>query len=86
MKQRLLVLALLLTLVYSGVEVARTAHEVRALHAQLETLRAERDEALLLQSQLLIEIGAVASLAKVQAVAEQQLDMRFPERLEQLSP
>lgn len=82
MKQRLLLVAALVLLALTGVEVAETAHTVRSSHAALEVLRAEQDQALTRRSQLLLEIGAVASLSHVQEVAQSELKMRFPERAE----
>jgi cell division protein FtsL len=86
MMQRAVIALLALLLVYTGVEVARTAHQVRLLHAQLEILRGQQDEARLLHSSLLLEIGAVASLSHVQAVAQGQLAMQFPDQLERVEP
>lgn len=82
MKGGMLLLLALLAMVYTGVEVADTAHQVRRSHAELESVRKQQDQALTRHSQLLLEIGAVASLAHVQSVAEQQLEMRFPQRQE----
>ncbi|MEM1232168.1 MAG: cell division protein FtsL [Pseudomonadota bacterium] len=86
MMARGVIAALLVAVVYSAVEVARTAHRVRLLHAQLEELRMQQDEARLQHSELLLEISAVASLAQVQAVAQSRLAMEFPERLERVAP
>ncbi len=86
MMARCLIAALLVAVVYSAVEVARTAHQVRLLHAQLEELRVQQDEARLQHSELLLEISAVASLSQVQAVAEEQLAMEFPDQLERVAP
>ncbi len=85
MKSRWLLLALVLLLAFTGVKVSDTAHQVRRLHTQLEELRHEQDQALMLHSQLLLEIGAVASLSQVQQFAQRELQMQFPERLEQVS-
>lgn len=86
MKSRLLLVSLLLALAVTGVQVGDTAHGVRRLHSELETLRLQQDQALMLNSQLLLEIGAVASLSQVQQVAQSELQMQFPERLEQVLP
>lgn len=82
MKQRLLLVVLLGLVALTGVEVVDTAHAVRRSHAALEVVRAEQNKALTRHSQLLLEIGAVASLSHVQEVAQTTLRMRFPERSE----
>ncbi len=84
MKAKLLLLSLLLALAVTGVEVGDTAHGVRRLHSEMEDLRQRHDQALMLHSQLLLEIGAVASLTQVQQFAQKELQMQFPERLEQI--
>ncbi|MGI9324956.1 MAG: cell division protein FtsL [Pseudomonadales bacterium] len=84
MKTKLVLLSLLLVLAVTGVEVGDTAHGVRRLHTEMEDLRQRHDQALMLHSQLLLEIGAVASLSQVQQFAQNELQMQFPERLEQI--
>ncbi|MFK7912920.1 MAG: cell division protein FtsL [Pseudomonadales bacterium] len=82
MKQRLLLVVLACLVALTGVEVVSTAHAVRSSHAALEVVRAEQNEALTRHSQLLLEMGAVASLSHVQEVAQNTLQMRFPDRSE----
>ena len=82
MKERFLLALLVVLVALTGVEVVDTAHAVRSSHAALEVLRAEQNKALTRHSQLLLEIGAVASLSHVQEVAQNSLNMRFPDRSE----
>ena len=82
MKQLLILVLLVALVALSGVELVTTAHTVRSSHAALEVVRSEQNQALTRHSQLLLEIGAVASLSHVQEVAQNTLHMRFPERSE----
>ena len=85
-RQALLVVALLLAVVASGVQVALVSHDVRLLHGDLEAAQRAQDEHLAEHSRLLLERSALSAYQNVERVAETQLDMRFPDKVEQLAP
>ena len=74
-------LALLVLVIASGVQVASQAHEVRRLHAQLETMGKEYNALLAENSRLTLERGARASYARVEKEAAEKLAMHFPEQI-----
>ncbi len=83
--RRILLLALLLTAVVgSGVQVVRVSHDVRRLHAELESAQHAQDEHLSEYSRLLLERSALSAYQNVERIAEQELGMTFPERLPEL--
>ena len=77
-----IVAALLLALMLSGVQVAFNSQRVRQLHADLEAAQRLQDEELAEHSRLLLERSAQTSYVNVERVAEAQLGMVFPERVE----
>ncbi len=77
---------LLLLVVASGVEVARTSQEVRRLHVVREEAQHRQDEHLAEYSRLLIERGALAAYQNVERVARDELAMSFPEDVERIEP
>ncbi|MAT84921.1 MAG: cell division protein FtsL [Gammaproteobacteria bacterium] len=85
-RQALLVVALLLAVVASGVQVALVSHDVRLLHGDLEAAQRAQDEHLAEHSRLLLERSALSAYQNVERVAETELDMRFPDKVEQLAP
>ncbi len=79
-------LVTLLAVVASGVQVAFTTNESRKLHVALEEAQRSRDEAAEVQSRLLIERATLGAYYNVEATAEQQLGMRFPETIRRVAP
>ena len=75
------VVALLGSVVASGVQVVYTAHTVRGLHAQLDQLAGRYDEMLADNTRLMLEREALASYAHVERTASQELAMHFPDRV-----
>ena len=69
----------LLLAVASGIQVALSAHDARRLHAALEAAQQSQDEALAMQSRLLIERAALAAYQNVEQTAQGTLKMRFPQ-------
>lgn len=65
----------------SGVQVASKAHEVRRLHAQLESMGKEYNALLAENSRLTLERGARASYARVEKEASEKLTMHFPDQI-----
>ncbi|MEQ8857360.1 MAG: cell division protein FtsL [Pseudomonadales bacterium] len=83
------VLALLVLfggVVASGIQVALVSHEVRLLHGELEAAQRAQDEHLAEYSRLLLERSALSAYQNVEHLAETQLDMQFPDTVEQLAP
>lgn len=80
--RRTLILAILLAaVVASGVQVVRVSHDVRRLHAELESAQHAQDEHLSEYSRLLLERSALSAYQNVERIAEEELGMTFPERL-----
>jgi cell division protein FtsL len=69
----------------TGIEVARIAHKVRALHADLERARQGQDELMSEHSRLLLERSAIAAYQNVERIAADRLAMQFPSQVEYLS-
>jgi cell division protein FtsL len=78
-------LAALLLAVLSGIQVASSAHEARKLHGEFEVAQKAQDNALAVQSRLLIERSALAAYQNVESTAQQQLGMEFPKAVKQVS-
>lgn len=77
---------LLLAVVASGVQVALVSHEVRQLHGELEAAQKAQDEHLADYSRLLLERSALSAYQNVERLAETELGMRFPDKVEHLDP
>ena len=71
-------LAVLVFAVGSGVQVALSAHQTRTLHAQLEVAQKAQDDALAVQSRLLIERATLSAYQNVERAAQTELKMQFP--------
>ncbi len=70
----------------SGVWIAASAQDVRGLFVSLEENQNQQDALLAQYSRLLIERSTLSSYQNVDQVAERQLAMRFPEKVEKVSP
>ncbi len=77
---------LLLAVVASGVQVAYSSQAVRFLHGELQVAQQQQNEELAKHSRLLLERSVETAYANVERVAQIQLDMVFPERVEQIEP
>ncbi len=84
--QAWMVAALLVALMVSGVQVAFNSQKVRQLHADLQTAQRFQDEELAEHSRLLLERSAQTAYANVERVAEAELGMTFPDRVEPIEP
>ena len=78
-------LGAMLLAVLSGIQVSRSAHDARALHAQFEAAQKAQDGALAVQSRLLVERAALAAYQNIESTAEQQLGMEFPKTVQRVS-
>ncbi len=68
----------------SGIAIASVSHDIRSLVIALERMQRAEDEMLAEQSRLLLERSTLSSYQNVDQVAEEQLSMRFPERIEKV--
>ena len=75
----LLALCLLLAVVVSAIGVVYTAHRSRELFRSLEQARRDQNEIQIEWRQLLLERSTLASHARVEAIADKQLQMKLPE-------
>ena len=71
----LLAAALLVAIVLSSFGVIYTAHESRELFRQLEQARRDENEIQIEWRQLLLERGTLSSHARVEAIANSELQM-----------
>lgn len=81
----LLWLAALVVAVLSGIQVSISAHETRRLHGEFEAAQKAQDNALAVQSRLLVERSALAAYQNVESTAQQQLGMEFPKTVKRVS-
>jgi cell division protein FtsL len=77
-------LVLLAAVVGSGIHVTLISHEVRNLHGELEAAQREQDEHLSEYSRLLLERSALSAYQNVERLAEGELAMQFPDKVERL--
>lgn len=78
----LLPLVLILVTVASALAVVRTKHENRALVAELDGLRAERERLDMEWAQLQLEEATLAANNRVESIAREQLGMTEPRSYE----
>lgn len=75
----LIALCLLLAVVVSAIGVVYTAHRSRELFRSLEQARRDQNEIQIEWRQLLLERSTLASHARVEAIADKELQMKLPE-------
>jgi cell division protein FtsL len=85
-RKALALLVLLAAVVGSGIQVAWVSHEVRSLHGDLEAAQRDQDEHLSEYSRLLLERSALSAYQNVERLAEGELAMQFPDKVERLKP
>jgi len=78
-------LLVLILVVTSGVQVAYSAKENRDLHIAFEASQRSLDEALAVQSRLLIERSTLSAYQNVERTAQAKLGMRFPHSVERVT-
>jgi cell division protein FtsL len=79
-------LATLVIGVGSGVQVSLSAQQTRTLYAQLEEAQQAQDDALAVQSRVLIERAAHAAYQNVERDAQVKLGMLFPPSVKTVEP
>ena len=75
----LVALGLLLAVVVSAIGVVYTAHRSRELFRSLEQARRDQNEIQIEWRQLLLERSTLASHARVEAIADKELQMKLPD-------
>jgi len=75
-------LVMVIVIIVSALAVVRTNHENRALIAELESLRSERERLDIEWAQLQLEEATLAANNRVEAIARQQLGMTEPRNYE----
>ena len=79
-------LALMAAVAASGLGVVFTSNQHREIHTSLEATRHQQDRLLAEHSRLLLERGALTAYQNVERVAEAELEMKFPDEVERISP
>jgi len=69
---------------FSGLTVVENANQMRGLYETSGTVQLENDGQLAEFSRLRLEVGALTSLPKIERIARDELDMEFPETIEQV--
>jgi|GEM_PF-896574 cell division protein FtsL len=80
------VLVLVVAVASSGIVLVRGAHELRALHSALDESQTRQDRLMAEYSRLLLERSTFAGLQTVEAVASQELQMGYPDNIEEIAP
>ena len=80
--QILILLALTFSVAASGLALVDSAQQMRSLHSGLDTLQSKQDRLMAQYSRLLLERSAFAGLQTVEIVASEELNMRFPRKIE----
>ncbi len=75
---------LLVSIIYTGLSLVGSAADVRELYRQLGIVQKEQDRLLEENSRLSLERGAMSNLANLEEIASTELDMLFPEEIEQV--
>lgn len=83
-REAILLVALLVAVVGSGIQVALVSQDVRRLHGALEDAQKAQDEHMAEYTRLLLERGALSAYQNVERLAERELAMQFPEHVERI--
>ena len=78
-------LALLVAIVMTALQVVEASDDARTLYRELDAAQAQRNALAAEQSRLMLERSAWASLQNIETVALEQLNMVFPDQVEQVS-
>ena len=84
--QIITMLALFAAVGGSGLVLVTAAQEMRSLYSAMDELQSKQDRTMAQYSRLLLERGTFASLQTVEVVATQELQMVFPQQVEEISP
>jgi len=72
---------MMVAIAYSGLQVVDAAAEARALYQRLGEVQREEDGLLEENSRLSLQRSSMSNLQKVEEVAQEQLDMEFPNQV-----
>ncbi|MEM9620226.1 MAG: cell division protein FtsL [Pseudomonadota bacterium] len=75
---------LLAAIVSTGLGIVTNAQETRQLYHQLGATQQQQDALLADHSRLLLERAALSSLQNIEQVAQNELEMEFPEQVGQV--
>ncbi len=70
---------LLVVIAISGLSLVDQAHEMRGLYSTMAEVQQQQDGLLEEHSRLMLERSTLSSMQTIEAVAESELDMHFPE-------
>ena len=76
-----LLVLLMCACVATGLAITQQAQTVRGLYQGLAENQAQQDALLAERSRLLLERGSAAQLQNIEAVAEAELEMSFPQEI-----
>jgi cell division protein FtsL len=82
--QAIVLVTLLVGILYSGLQLVESVHQMRFLYRSMDELQANQDILLANYSRLLLERSTLASMQTIEAVAERELQMFFPEIIVQV--
>ena len=82
----LAVVVLLAVVLASGIALVKGAHEQRSLHTALDQSQKKQNRLLAEYSRLLLERSTFAGLQTVEVVAIQELQMAFPDEIQEVAP
>ena len=82
----LVLVGLLASICYSGLQVVNAAQDTRMLYQQLGEVQKQQDALLEQNSRLSLERSSLSSLQKIEQVAELELDMEFPVEVQGVQP
>ena len=80
------VAGLLVASVGTGIAVNESAQDMRTLYQDLGQAQVQQDALQEEHSRLLLEKSAYSSLPQVEKIARTELNMVFPERMDEVSP
>jgi len=76
--------AVLAAIAVSGIGRVNAAHDMRGLYGRLGEVQHTQDRLLEEHSRLMLERGALTSMQNIEAVAQTELGMQFPDEVAQV--
>jgi len=76
--------AVLAAITISGLGRVNAAHDMRGLYGGLGDVQRQQDRLLEEHSRLMLERGALTSMQNIEAVAQSELGMQFPDEVGQV--
>jgi cell division protein FtsL len=78
--------ALLCSAAVTGLSIVDGAQQMRRLYGELGKMQQEHDAVLAENSRLRLERSSISSLQAIEQIANEQLQMQFPDQIEQVLP